>query len=423
MRLTVIGFAAVLLGSLAFARGGDGVASKEPLVVHEWGTFTSMQGSDGIGLEGLQREEERLPEFVYSRTKVRDCPLRKYGYKGLEVPATHVTQKMETPVLYFHTKTERHVRVRVDFSGGLITQWYPVSNLIGPPENDRSGSPLDLSTVKGSFLEWDVDLLPRSGVAPQIPAVSSTDPWRFAREVDAAWVRTEPRKAPERLGPTESEQFLFYRGLGTFHLPIETHTSPGGMVEVRNGGKPSLPALFAMQVDGTTGRFLELGALASGDSATARLSTATPRDLTPFAADLRAAVSRALVAQGLFADEAAAMVNTWSRSWFTAEGTRLLYVVPREVTDSLLPLHITPAPDSLVRVLVGRLECVTPEVEAEVEAALRDRASSDAAVSEDAMRRLARFDRFLEPTVRSVLSHTTDDVVRRSGEALIASLK
>lgn len=49
--------------------GGDAC---DPLVVHEWGTFTSMQGSDGIALEGLQREEEGLPPFVQSRSEVRD---------------------------------------------------------------------------------------------------------------------------------------------------------------------------------------------------------------------------------------------------------------------------------------------------------------------------------------------------------------
>jgi hypothetical protein len=34
--------------------------------LHEWGTFTTVAGSDGVLLEGLQREEERLPPFVYS---------------------------------------------------------------------------------------------------------------------------------------------------------------------------------------------------------------------------------------------------------------------------------------------------------------------------------------------------------------------
>src|SRR5262245_26122504 len=112
--------ALLALGSLpALGKGGEAqpppgapAPASDPLVVHEWGTFTSVQGADGIGLEGLQHEEEGLPDFVYSRAKVRDCPLRDKGYKGLEVPATHVTQKMETPVLYFHTKTPRRVRVR-----------------------------------------------------------------------------------------------------------------------------------------------------------------------------------------------------------------------------------------------------------------------------------------------------------------------
>src|SRR5204863_10073458 len=117
--------AAALAAATGLVLAGDETPAKSdaPFVVHEWGTFTSMQGSDGVVLEGLTREEEALPGFVCSRTKVRDCPLRDKGWKGLEVPADHVTQKMETPVLYFHSPTARKVRVRVDFMKGLISQW------------------------------------------------------------------------------------------------------------------------------------------------------------------------------------------------------------------------------------------------------------------------------------------------------------
>src|SRR5688572_30634822 len=127
------------------ARAEEPAAS--PLVVHEWGTFTSVQDADGTGLEGLQHEDEPLPDFVYDRSQIRDCPLRAKGWKGLEAPATHVTQKMETPVLYFHTATPRRARVRVDFVDGLITQWYPVVDKLGPPEGSRDAAPLDLRTV------------------------------------------------------------------------------------------------------------------------------------------------------------------------------------------------------------------------------------------------------------------------------------
>ena len=77
-RLAVLAVAA----AAAAAAAGAGLAGdaaprpRAPFTVHEWGTFTSMQGADGVALEGLSREEETLPAFVYSRTKVRDCPLR-----------------------------------------------------------------------------------------------------------------------------------------------------------------------------------------------------------------------------------------------------------------------------------------------------------------------------------------------------------
>src|SRR5688500_18636621 len=93
---------ALARGPEAAAKGGA-ASPPDPLVVHEWGTFTSMSGAPGVALDGLQYEEEQLPAFVYSRSEVRECPLRKQGYKGLEVPVENVTHKMETPVIYVHT--------------------------------------------------------------------------------------------------------------------------------------------------------------------------------------------------------------------------------------------------------------------------------------------------------------------------------
>ena len=55
--------------------------------------------------------------------------------------------------------------------------------------------------------------------------------------------------------------------------------------------------------------------------------------------------------------EAAAMVATWRALWFE-DGVRVLFMVPREFTDQALPLDLDPAPDELVRVLVGRVDCV-----------------------------------------------------------------
>jgi hypothetical protein len=420
----VAAFAVLLvIGATSVGAQSPSVA-EDKLVVHEWGTFTSVQGSNGIALEGLQHEEERLPSFVYSRTEVRDCPLRQYGYKGLEVPVTSVTQKMETPVIYFHTKKARTLDVRVDFVKGLLTQWYPVSDRLGPPEQAQSKGPLDLATIDRSFLEWKIELHPAgAAVFPEPPVVASSDPWSFARAVDAATVRTVPRKRPERMGPTESEKYLFYRGLGTFSLPVTVEASAGGMVVVRNGGKLPLAFAYALEMRGDQGRFHAIGEIAGSSEQTVAMTATPEKPKAEVVAGLEAAVARSLTASGLHRDEAEAMVKTWSRAWFTSEGTRIIYSVPRPDLDALLPLTITPAPDELVRVLVGRIEYLTPETETAVESALRDRSSEDAATRTAAMARLVKLDRFLEPHVRRVLAKSEDPAVRKSGEELLASLR
>ena len=84
-----------------------------------------------------------------------------------------------------------------------------------------------------------------------------------------------------------------------------------------------------------------------------------PPDLSGNLDSLLGDLERILVDQGLHADEAHAMVETWRDSWF-AEGSRLIYVVPRSFVDQILPLRIEPVPAQVVRVFVGRLEIITP---------------------------------------------------------------
>lgn len=421
------GFVALVVVAVASGTAAVRTQAQTPaadrLVVHEWGTFTSVQGSNGIALEGLQHEEERLPPFVYSRTEVRECPLRKYGYKGLEVPVSGVTQKMETPVIYFHSGRPRTLDVRVDFVNGLLTQWYPVSDCLGPPERAREEGPLDLNSIERSFLAWKIELVPPgSAVTPPPTPVAPGDPWELARAVDAATVRTLPRERPERMGPVESERYLFYRGLGTFALPVAVESAAGGRVVVRNGGQLPLPFAFVVEMKAERGRFAALGAMAGGTERLVEVGTSRERAKEEIVTDLKGAMAAELRAAGLNRDEAEAMVSTWSRAWFASEGTRVIYCVPRHDVDALLPLQIRPAPDEIVRVLVGRIEFMTPETETAVETALKERVSADAATRDRAMARLARLDRFLEPHVRRVVGKTADAAARKSGEDLLATL-
>ena len=424
--LQLVGLAALLVSVLSPVPGGDRcramALAKESLVVHEWGTFTSVQGSDGVALEGLQHEEESLPSFVYSRSKVRACPLRDRGYKGLEVDVEHVTRKMETPVVYFHSPVAQRVRLRVDFRKGLLSQWFPVTDRLGPPEKAADFGPLDVSKVERSFLEWEVDVLPPDADARALPAVEDGSPWAWQRSPGANLVRTVPRTSP-RAGPVETEKFLFYRGVGSFDLPVRAQTEAGSRLVLENGGKERVPSLFVLHVEHGRGAFRFVSGIEAGGRV--EVGCPLPRGAASVDAMVRELVPALvvkLVERGLYEDEAIAMARTWERSYFRTDGLRVLYVVPDETTRAILPLAVDPEPKSIVRVLVGRLECIGPEKEAEVRQALRDRLSDDPTVRMGAELRLASLGRFLEPHLRLAIASADREVVA-SAESLLAGLR
>src|SRR5262249_22906894 len=74
---------------------------------------------------------------------------------------------------------------------------------------------------------------------------------------------------------------------------------------------------------------------------------------------LRADMHLALVADGLYTDEAQALLTTWELSYFKNPGQRLFSLVPHSWTDHVLPLTLS-EPAEITRVMVGRVELVTP---------------------------------------------------------------
>src|ERR1041385_5868371 len=80
----------------ALLQGSD---SRQPtprgkLIVHEWGTFTSFAGSNGVNLEFRPLVTSDLPRFIMRPPSAMDI-FTKQEYTAL--------QRMETPVTYFYT--------------------------------------------------------------------------------------------------------------------------------------------------------------------------------------------------------------------------------------------------------------------------------------------------------------------------------
>lgn len=353
------------------------------LIVHEWGTWTSLQASDGAPMDGLHHEEEALPEFVVRRCS--GCT----GDKGFEQLPGPVTQKLETPVLYFYSDAARDVRVDVTFPDGIISEYYPAPTAYAPPlfEAVRLGD---------GETRWEVRVDPSLDPAG-FPAVAEDDIWAPSRRTAAASIVSQG----------ESERFIFYRGLGDFDLPVAVNAEGDGVVTVALAGDDALPAAFVLDVGDDRGAVVATGPLAGGARVAIPLTEREP--LEAFVARAKALVREALVADGLYTDEAQAMVDTWDHSYFRTPGLRVLYLASRAWTDALLPIAITPTPDALVRTMVGRIEVSTAADEQALLARVVDaRAEAGDDVDTCVTALYARHGRLLEARLRAAERHNTD---------------
>jgi len=399
---------------LPFSEGGVSLESPPPLaepppdlVIHEWGTFLGMSGSDGSSLDGMYHEEHALPTFVHSRSRDQ-----------LRLPGSLL--KGETPVIYFYTDRPQSVRIGVRFPKGAWTQWYPQAVRVDPSLVQGAESP---DRHGSGLICWHADILPPSlvehrrmmkdGEIPSLPTTSAEALWNFARNVDAAYVRClDGTKSP---AAPEYERFLFYRGLGEARLPLRLDARQGGTLSADR--EPTIAEgirdLFVLRVENGRGVYRYLPLLQPGQTISSMIPAmdkALP--LAEFTRVIATDLANHLEASGLYAKEARAMVNTWTTSYFQTEGIRVLCVLPQNWTDAFIPMTIVPKPKQVVRVMVGRVELLTPERERQAEAAVRSLADPDGPRRLQAFAYLREQGRYVEPIIRRVQKTTNDANVR-----------
>jgi len=365
----------LLLGSVSFTRHA---AAKQlagsPLIAHEWGTFTSIAGPDGLAMQWLPLTGfTDLPNFVEH--------LANTDFKG----GLRGTIRMETPVLYFYSPRETAVSVHVTFSKGLITEWYPHASV--PPLDPRRDYGFEQKQTEGTISWKNIAIEPKA--APNFPLDSLSDNRYYAaRATSASPISIDTPSGPQR------ERFLFYRGVSSILLPLTASLTTDNSVQLQNHFFDAIPAAILFEHRGSKLGYRTLGSLA--DQATLAAPT-----LDGSLDSLFSTLEGLLISQGLYPDEAHAMLETWQTSWFD-DGSRILYIVPRRFVDSVLPLSISPAPAQLTRVFVGRLELITPATQQAVEAAC---ASNDTAT-------LAHYSRFLEPILTAMVNSARDAPTR-----------
>lgn len=376
-----------------------------PYTAHEWGTFTSVQGSDGNLLNWNPLQSSELPKFVHS-TKAVPFGISKSGLITL--------QRLETPVIYFYAKEPMKVDVDVSFPKGFITEWYPQLTILNPTHPVNNG--VIEAVQKESRAIWHgLDIFPNVRHATplgtnQLPQDSAGSHYFAARATAANFVRANITTN----NTTELEKFIFYRGAGSFKTPLRVTLDTNNVVTVENTGAQPLAHLFLLNIHDGQGAFAVLDELAASNTVHwQQLSNTAGEhwnrfDLAQFKTEIAAQVQAALISTGLFPDEAQAMVNTWKDSWFTEDGVRVLYLLPRPWTDEILPLTITPAPAELTRVMVGRAEVITPKVEANLFQLLSTAQTGDTNAQAQATSEFKHLGRFASPALQLAMTHTTN---------------
>lgn len=368
--------AAVVTWALAVS-----IAHRQPAdrwTIHEWGTFTALQNDAGVAAGGINVDDEPLPDFVhdlYAGLINRPfVPRVRLFDKGLPIRYPQVTLRLETPVLYFHPPQAlagpTKIDVDVALHGGWLTQFYPAAkNDNADIHSDKYGNltygPLTPQTV-GRLAWHGLTVYPAAEKNVVAGPLTKEHIWLAPRQVEAADVTA---------AGGESERYLFYRGVANFSAPLEVIAARphdrfdlhGRFEEVLAAGqREQIGRLWLVHIlaDGRVA-FRAFGPLAvDGDRQPVIGQTRASFDAQDFTAgklaELQQDLHAALVADGLNADEAAAMVATWDQAYFHSPGLRLFFLVPQVWTDHYLPLTVS-VPAEVRRVMVGRIELTSPE--------------------------------------------------------------
>ena len=393
-RCTLI-FVSALIAVVLAQNGGSPLSAQsapnidDHLVVHEWGTFTSIAGKQGASVEWRPLAgASDLPSFVYTSVDATSGkglrsgqPCAKCNYEALV--------RMETPVLYFYTDRETSVSVRVDFPKGKITEWYPRARLVG-------------CATDGS-IDWGrFTVVP--GAEPRLPVEQRESHYYPARETDAAPLRVCGARA------TEFEKFLFYRGVGNFDLPVDVRLEDDRVLVTNRRRTAIRNVVLFENRRGKVGYTIH--DLAGGEVSVERPALVQTID------SLQRELLQTLIREGLYEKEARAMIKTWRDSWFE-EGVRLFYILPRPLTDAVLPISIDPIPSNLVRVLMARTEIITPEMEQAIAQEVGKLADPSSEVREQALKAIRAYGRFAEPVLRRIRENTVDQKTRSRIDKLI----
>ena len=375
--LAILSAAGAALGQTQARAPQGGVPEAGPprkgFAVHEWGVFTVYSDVETANID-VRHEWADLPKFVFGRMVQRVEPF--YG-------------PVLKPVIHFHTEESFDFVLDVGLPGGRAAVWWPAAERYAHPKTKT-----ETLQFRGSTRTYRV----QGGREPGLETVPDGHWFEALRKVGAATLfvsGSRTRAVPGHVW--HRENFLFYDGLVPAPDCVRTRIEGGKVlldsrvdhavfdvtvVDRREAGKVRVARLekLAPRAAGVAPEFLEMKADDAPRGCAARLT-------------------EQLAAAGLNPDEAASLAGIWRAGFFERPGLSMLYRLPQERYDRMLPLTVAPTPEKVVRVgLVLHPQC-EPVTREAVDRILRDFDDPEFEVREAAQKRLDAFG----PTVVGIL--------------------
>lgn len=388
----------------------DAAALKSGLVAHEWGSMQHHMGTATSEFDLIGEDQSDLPSFV----KV-----------WADQPAL-TPQVIRKPILYFYTKEQMKVNVTVRFPEGVLTQWYPDVAYFLPqrdghirPGNHQAQPP------RNGTLSWrGVELNPELDTSKFARVDQNHQWWHIARDTDAVPISVINQIGRGVQQAQSVERFLFYRGAGSYKpMVMPTCNEPGKDLSVTVPfTQIDLRGVFLVRVNDSGTTIAHAPVL----RAQSTLELGRPDQVQPTAQAAKTAkaqLTESLEAAGLFPKEAAGLVKIWGDDMFTTPGERLLYLMPSNEVERVLPLDIQPAPRQTVRTLIAWVELSTPEAEKRIMGFVKQLNSQNVKEREAAESELRKLDRFAEAILQRVADSTDDSALKQRIDQILIDLE